>query len=86
MYASHAFLRRNGAGVMLNELNRIAIDLLGLHGYPVAVPPAPATRLQARAPQSEVVAAVAIPVAATSRRRKPRRSWEEASRHYGESA
>ena len=27
-----------------------------------------------------------LATAATARRRKPRRSWEEASRHYGESA
>lgn len=86
MYASHAFLRRNGAGVMLNELNRMAVDLLGLHGYPVARPAAPVTSTAAQAPRTEVVAAVAFATAAAARRRKTRRSWEEASRHYGESA
>ncbi len=71
---------------MLNELNRLAVDLLGLHGYPVARPDTPATNTVPRAPRAETVAAVALPTAATARRRKPRRSWEEASRHYGESA
>jgi hypothetical protein len=71
---------------MLNELNRMAVDLLGLHGYPVARPAAPATSPAAKAPRAEAVAAVAFATAAAARRRKPRRTWEDASRHYGESA